>query len=112
MSFTEFEMLKHEEVLKLYIEKIRPKVEIRNEIDIEYRIHNQSIEIIEKRRTGRKLIESPVAKTTYIRSRDKWRIYWQKADMKWHVYEPQVEAKTLKKVIEIIERDEYGCFWG
>jgi len=113
MSFTENEIKKYTEELESYIEKIRPKPEIRNEIDIEYKINSQSIEIIENRKINSSMIESPIAKATYIKSTEEWKIYWKKSDMKWHLYEPKkVRIRTLEDAIRIIEKDEYGCFWG
>ncbi|TKB72489.1 MAG: DUF3024 domain-containing protein [Nitrospira sp.] len=31
-------------------------------------------------------IESPVAKRKFIRSANKWRLYWRRADLKWYEY--------------------------
>ncbi len=41
-----------------------------------------------------------------------WRIYWQRADLKWHRYDPTPEADSIEEVLAIAERDEYGCFYG
>ncbi|WP_442875404.1 DUF3024 domain-containing protein [Desulfobacula sp.] len=32
--------------------------------------------------------------------------------MKWHGYEPFRESDSLEEVLEIINQDKYGCFWG
>lgn len=42
-----------------------------------------------------KIIEEPVAKATYIKKNDVWKIYWQRADLKWHGHEADPEVKTL-----------------
>jgi hypothetical protein len=35
-------------------------------------------------RDSSKKIEGPIAKATYVRTANRWRIFWQRADMKWH----------------------------
>lgn len=102
-------------LLEAFIKKIRPPAEIRDKLDIAYRKEKQSIEIFEIRPfwddPSRK-IESSVAKIRYVKSRKVWRIYWKRADLKWHFYEPAGEMTHLSQALEIIDEDGYGCFWG
>ncbi|MGH8716972.1 MAG: DUF3024 domain-containing protein [Burkholderiales bacterium] len=30
----------------------------------------------------------PVAKATYVKAQDVWKVFWQRADLKWHRYDP------------------------
>ncbi len=90
-------------------------VKIRDQLDISYKIDGQSIIIYEIRphwEDPNKKIESHIAKTTYIKSKNHWKIFWLRADLKWHSYRPQAIVKTLKEFNEIVEEDSYGCFWG
>jgi hypothetical protein len=32
--------------------------------------------------------------------------------MKWHRYEPDPEVKKIEDFLAVVERDEYGCFYG
>jgi len=80
-----------------------------------YRIKNQSIEIFEIKpllNNPEEKIEEAVAKATYIKSQKVWKIYWQRADLKWHRYEPDPEVKTIEQFVSLVEQDEYACFWG
>jgi hypothetical protein len=43
---------------------------------------------------------------------DRWKIYWQRADMKWHAYPPHPEAVLFDEFLAIVDEDEHGCFWG
>jgi hypothetical protein len=100
MAFSEFELKKHEKLLKAYIEKHRPPAHIRNELDLDYRQTGQSVEIFEIRSrwdNPKEKIENPVAKATYVKTQDIWKIYWQRADLKWHSYEPHPIAKSLEE---------------
>jgi hypothetical protein len=36
-------------------------------------------------------IEHGIAKATYVKSQDKRKVYWLRADLKWHRYEPNAD---------------------
>ena len=115
MAISEFETKRCEKYVGEYIAKHRPPVHIRNEVDLSFRIEDQSIVIFEIRSLFNKVdekIESMVAKTTYIKKTKTWKIFWHKSDMKWHAYQPQPEVKTLEEFITILEEDEHACFYG
>ena len=115
MAFTKEELEQYRKVINAYIETRRPPVHLRNQVDLSFRIQNQSIEILEIRsrfNDPRKTVETPIAKTTWVQSQQVWHIFWQRADMKWHRYDPLPEVKTLDKFIDVVEADEYGCFYG
>ena len=93
-----------------YVEPIRPPALCRDEFDIGYRIQKQSVEIFAIRPGTQR--HYPVAKATYIRTRDVWRIYWYKHDRQWHGYAPLPEAFDLARVLQEVDADPAGCFWG
>lgn len=93
----------------------RPPPEIRDRLDLGYRITDQSIEIFEVRpRWDRpeQSVESPVAKATYVRAEDRWRVFWMRGDLRWHRYEPSREVGDLREFLDTVDRDEYCCFFG
>lgn len=53
-----------------------------------------------------------VAKATYVRSRDHWRVYWQRADLRWHRYDPAPEVATVQGFLDLVDEDAYACFFG
>lgn len=115
MALSEFEIKKCEKLVGEFIEKRRPPPHIRNELDLGYRVKGQSVEIFEIRpmwQNPDKKIEEAVAKTTYVKTRKIWTVYWQRADLKWHRYDPNPEVESLEKFLEIVDRDEYACFFG
>ncbi len=98
-----------------YLDGRRPRVEIRHKLDLGFRLEKQSLVIFEIRPDWQNpeiKRESMIAKTTFVRSQNVWKIYWQRADFKWHLYEPAGEVETVEKFFEVLDRDEYGCFWG
>ncbi|MCG8306242.1 MAG: DUF3024 domain-containing protein [Cytophagales bacterium] len=115
MPFSEFEIKKKQKIVGQYIEKNRPPADIRSEVDMSFRIEGQSVVIFEIRplwNNPEEKIEEPVAKATYVKSRKLWKIYWQRADLKWHRYDPDPEVDTIDEFIDIVERDEFACFFG
>ena len=115
MVISEFEIKRYEKIVGQYIEKRRPALHIRNQVDLTFRIEGQSVTIYEVRevwnKSGKK-IESPISKATYVKNTKTWKIYWQRADLKWHRYEPTPEVKTIEEFLAVVEEDEYACFWG
>lgn len=103
------------EALENYLDRIRPSEELREQVDVAYKIEDQSIIIYEIRpfwKNPKEKIESPIAKTTFIKSKNHWKIFWQRADLKWHSYQPKPTVKSIKEFVETIEADSHGCFWG
>lgn len=115
MAFGEGEAKRYEELVRAFVEKRRPPEDIRDEVDIGFRIKGHSVEIFEIRPTflnPEVKSEIPVAKTTYVRTQGVWKVYWQRRDLKWHAYEPAPEVRTLKKFLELVDEDAMCCFWG
>jgi hypothetical protein len=103
------------ELMENYVERIRPPHHLRNKVDISYRIDNQSIILFELRphfQIPGKIVESEYGKATYVKSEDKWKVYWKGGNMKWKAYAPYPEVKHLKGFIELVEADTHGCFKG
>ena len=115
MTVSEFERKRIEKTMDAYLERTRPPVHIRDELDIAYRIENQSVELFEIRPAFQKpdqKIEHAIAKATYVKRAKEWRLYWMRADLKWHRYEPVPEVSSLEQFLKIIEEDAHGCFYG
>lgn len=118
MSFNDLEKKRYEKAAQHCVEKLRPPPHIRPELDLGCRVNgqSQSVEIFEIRPTWRgkagQKTELPVAKATYIKSQNHWKIFWQRADLKWHSYEPHTTAKNLEEFFAVVKKDEYCCFYG
>jgi hypothetical protein len=115
MSLSEFEIKKTEKVVGEYIESKRPAPHIRKELDLAFEIKDQSVEIFEIRprwNNPEEYHNIPVAKATYVKTQKVWKIYWQRADLKWHSYEPDSTVKNIEEFISVVEQDKHACFWG
>jgi len=115
MALSEFEQKRCERIVGTYIEKRRPPAHIRPELDIGFRVNEQSVEIFEIRPRWKepdKKMEHSVAKATFVKTQAARRVYWQRADLKWHSYEPTPVVKSLDAFLKLVEEDKYACFWG
>ncbi len=97
------------------LQKRRPPEEMRHLVDLAYRIDNQSVLIFEIRSRWDKkdvFFESPIAKTTWVKTKNHWKVFWLRADLKWHTYKPVPTVNTIYDFIELVDQDKHCCFWG
>lgn len=103
------------EAMENYISRARPHPEIRHKIDIGYETTGQSVILFEirpmwnnpaqKQKTG-------YAKATFVHTKDNWKIFWKRADLKWHSYDPKPTVRYLEDFLNLVDEDKYGCFKG
>jgi hypothetical protein len=53
-----------------------------------------------------------IAKFRYFRSRATWTLYWMRADLKWHLFEPVAPTNDLGALVEVVDENRYGAFFG
>lgn len=116
MGLQPLELAHVEHAVHQFMLRRRPPPEIRPELDLEHRVEGQSIVLFERRPTWQgapgETIELMVAKTTYVRSHDHWRVYWQRSDLRWHRYDPAPEVPTVEDFLDLVDEDAYACFFG
>jgi hypothetical protein len=59
-----------------------------------------------------RILEHSIAKTTYNKSKLCWKIFWQRADLKWHRYPPCPEVASLEEFLDVVQKDDHNCFFG
>lgn len=114
MPFSELEL---KLIDKLVGEFCRNRVpaEIQNQLRYIYRVDGHDVFMAEDRPRWNKPDEwlaLDFAKLKYIRKQTVWKLYWKRASGKWELYEPNSESRNLEKLIETINQDQYGCFFG
>lgn len=115
MAINPFQSLDIIEVMENFIDRIRPTESIRPKLDIGYKIEEQSVIIheIRPRYDNPEIkIEPLIAKTTFIKKHNHWKVFWLRSDLKWHSYKPCPVVKSLADFTQLVENDEYHCFWG
>jgi len=80
-----------------------------------YLVTNNSVEVYEHRprwNNPEEWIDEGIAKFLYSRTGKKWKLYWMRKDLKWHLYEPLSESTRIETLVEEVDSDPYGAFWG
>jgi len=115
MALSEFELKLSEKLVAEFVESRRPPPHLRAQVDLAFRIYGQSIELFEIRPHFREkglMIEQAIAKATFNRSKLVWKVFWKRADDKWHGYQPCPEVASVAKFLDLIQKDDHGCFFG
>ena len=103
------------EVMENFLDRRRPPEHIRPKLDIGYRIEKQSVTIVEvhPKWTDPEIKEDyAVAKATYVKTKDCWKVFWLRADLKWHAYQPNPSVPSLADFVRLVDEDKHACFWG
>lgn len=90
MAFTEFEIAEHAAVIeRVFWSRRRPPLHIRDRIREGQHIEGQSVELFFVRPVWddpTRHTEESIAKLTFVLASGVWRIFWKRADLKWHRY--------------------------
>lgn len=93
----------------------RSPLEFRDRVRIEYRVSGHEVLIYETRpafREPSRWIEHGVAKLRFVRAAGEWRLFWQRASLKWQSYEPFASSHDIGELVGEIDRDPNACFFG
>lgn len=116
MAFTEIEIAQHQKTLETaFWSHRRPPLHLRDKIREGQRITDRSIELFFIRPAFQRpveFIECSIARLQYVRSRDVWKIFWMRADGKWHSYPPFPETRSLAAALRVVGEDTNACFFG
>lgn len=115
MAISEFETKRCEKLVSAFVAKRRPPPRLRDQVDLGFRITGQSIEIFEVRPRfddRSKKIENGIAKASYNKTKKNWRVFWQRADLKWHLYDPAPVVRSFENFLALVDEDTHGCFFG
>jgi hypothetical protein len=103
------------EALENYIFRIRPPEETRELFDVTYKIEKQSVIIYEISpywNNMDKFYETDIAKATFLKTKQQWKVYWKQSSSKWLIYDPMPFVKTIKEFTMLVETDKHHCFFG
>jgi hypothetical protein len=114
LAFSEIELKRIEGIVVPFCRRRSP-VHARHQVRTEYRVKGQDVLIIEVRTVWddpTRWMEHGIAKIRFNRAANEWRLFWQRASLKWQAYEPLAKSRELSVLVEEIDRDPNGCFFG
>lgn len=112
------EIIGHLDIIELmenYIAQNRPPEHLRAQVDLSYKIEDQSVIIFEIRplcTNPLEKIECHVAKATLVKASNNWKVFWLRSNLKWHSYTPEPTVNKLNDFIKLVGEDKHSCFWG
>src|SRR5262245_33922032 len=110
MALNDIERKRIEKTVDAFVQKRRPAPYIRPKLDIGFRLAGQSVEIFEIRPRWKEpdvKVEHPVAKATFVRRQSRWKVFWMRADLKWHGYQPLPVVPSIEKFLDAVDKDEH-----
>ena len=111
MAFNDIEVAQIKRCMEFFMEKRRPSPFIRDEIDLIYEIQDQPVIIKEIRSVMGRTIESPIAKITFNRQQNGWKLFAQNRAGKWEGMFNNL-IPTFSDAIKVIEDEDLDCFFG
>jgi len=103
-----------ESTLIAYVEQKVPP-HIRNKLYLSYRFSNNSVILIENRPSFLKRdewIESAVAKFRFTIKTNTWTLYCADRNSKWHKYYYSEPTEDFDLLLQAVDEDHTGIFWG
>jgi hypothetical protein len=114
MAFNERDLRHIERIVGGFCRR-RTQPEVADELRLTYEVDGQSIVISEERpdwRDPEERMHTPVAKLRFVRSSSLWTLYWMRADLRWHAYEPASPSRDLAELVEVVDRDQHSAFFS
>ncbi len=114
MAFSEIELKLIESTVGKMCHRRSP-ARIKDQLRITYRINNYSVEVYEERPrwdNPQEWTSLGIAKFLYVKISKKWKLYWMRQDLKWHLYAPLAESITIEKLVAEVDKDPHGAFFG
>lgn len=114
MAFSQIELKRIEQTVGELCRKRSP-AHLSHQLRLEYSVKGHEVVLYERRprwNNPQEWGESPIAKIKYVRAVNEWRLYWMRADLKWHEYDGCSASADLEKLVEEIDADPLACFFG
>jgi hypothetical protein len=114
MAFNEIELKLIENTVGKMCRRRSPE-HLKDQVSVIYKVVNHSVEIYEHRPrwdNPEEWIDEGIAKFLYAGTTRKWKLYWMRGDLKWHLYQPLAESATLERLVAEVDKDPHGAFFG
>lgn len=88
---------------------------VRSKVRIGYRIDGNEVILYEERpafQPPHDWREMVVAKFRYVGTQREWRLYCQHRDLRWHAYRARPAASSFAELLDEVDADPTGIFWG
>lgn len=94
---------------------VRVPAAARDQVRLTFQITGSEVTLFEERPAylaPNKWERSPIAKFKYVGTQRLWRLYCQRRDLRWHVYDDLPTAASFNQLLDEVAEDPTGIFWG
>lgn len=90
---------------------------VREQIRLELDVTDRTVTILECRPPwrsdyGPEWTRFPIARLRYTKSRKEWALYWRDRNLKFHEYDLADSSAEVQDLLDEVDRDPTGIFWG
>jgi len=88
---------------------------LRDQLRMVYKVKGHDVTVYEERprwNNPQEWSSTGVAKFKYTRTHNVWKLYRIRRDMKWHLYEMPGGSKSLEALVNEVDTDPHGAFFG
>jgi len=115
MAFTEFIKVQITKKLDEYCSQVPEHV--KHQLKHTYSIRGNEVTLFEERlMRPEQWSKMPIAKLKYDPEKNNWSLWWSDSKDQWHDYFKEIKCSknpgTLDAILEEIEKDPKGIFWG
>jgi hypothetical protein len=88
-----------------------------HQIRVEAQVDTRSVTIVERRAPWRREIRPEwtalgIARLRYVAKTGLWTLYWRDRNQRWHRYNGVAASPNVLALIDEVDRDPTGIFWG
>lgn len=89
----------------------------REQIRLELDVTDRTVTILECRPPwrpdyGPEWTRFPIARLRYTTLRNEWALYWRDRNLKFHEYDLADPSAEVQDLLDEVDRDPTGIFWG
>lgn len=114
MAIPEFELRRVEALLERYCDA-RVPLHVRHKLTLGFSVRGSAVTLFERRPrydAPKEWLEESVARFRYNAVSGTWSLYCMYRDLKWHRYERSGPAKRFDMLLNEVQADPTGIFWG
>lgn len=114
MALTEMQKAQVHKLLTAYCAKRVPAA-VRSNMRVGYRVDEKAVILYEERpafRPPHDWQQMLVAKFRYVGTQREWRLYCQHRDLRWHAYQARPASSSFAELLDEVDADPTGIFWG
>lgn len=114
MPLSEFEIKRVDKLFTAYCEGKVPG-HLRNHIRLEYRIRDNEVSLVESRphlQGSGEWISTRVACFRKDSKAETWQLFWADRNSQWQPYSSLPSHRDIEKLLQAVENNESGLFWG